>query len=133
MVIVEGHGWPIGVGVYGANRNEAGVAEHTFESLLRAPRPLNILGDTAYSSQPLTERLRKRFKVILTAKPKRHYVNFFHDGRRSRRQRRRWKVERGIAWLRNYHRLETRWDIKSANFLGFAQLACSMNLIEHAL
>ena len=32
------------------------------------------------------------------------------DGRKLRRYRRRWKVERTFAWLDNFRRLVVRWD-----------------------
>ena len=41
------------------------------------------------------------------------------DGRPLRRYKRRWKVERTIAWLGNYRRLLIRWEYYATNFLGF--------------
>ena len=133
MVVVEAHGWPIGSGVFSANHHEAGIAEDTLKSMRLLPKPKNLLGDTAYSSQPLTKRLFNKYHLYLTAPPKRHYVHFFHDGRRLRRKKRRWKIERSFAWLKNFRRLEIRWERKMENYLGFVELACSMILIKQAL
>ena len=132
MLIVEGHGWPIGDGVFAANHHEAAIAESALASLLWLPKPENLLGDTAYSSGPLTRRLWQRFAIHLTAPPKRHYVNYFHDGRRLKRRKRRWKIERTLSWVKTYRRLETRWERKAMNFLGLVHLACVMQLISHA-
>lgn len=46
------------------------------------------------------------------------------DGRKLRRDKRRWKVERLFAWLMRFRRLVTRYELKAQNFLGFVQLAC---------
>lgn len=133
MLITDSHGWPVGEELFPANWNEAKAAELTIASLKQLPKPLNLIGDTAYSSQPLTKRLWKTYHIYLTAPPKRHYVHPFHDGRRLRRIARRWKVERCFAWLRTYKRLEVRWERKAENYRGFVELACASMLIKHAL
>lgn len=49
------------------------------------------------------------------------------DGRPLRRYKRRWKVERLFAWLKKrFRRIGTRWERKSANYLGFLHLACAV-------
>ena len=53
------------------------------------------------------------------------------DGRPLRRYRRRWKIERGFAWMQNYRRLVTQWEYRIENFLGLVQLACLMMLLRH--
>jgi transposase len=40
------------------------------------------------------------------------------DGRRLRRYRRRWKIERLFAWLHNFGRIVIRWEYYPENFLG---------------
>lgn len=133
MLVSESHGWPIGDGVFSANHHEAGITEPTLETMKYLPKPINLLGDTAYSSKPLTRRVKRKFHTILTAPPKRHYVHPFHDGRHLRRIARRWKIERLIAWIKHFRRLEVRWEVKVENYLGFLELACSIILIKHAL
>ena len=133
QIVVEGHGWPLGIALFSANHHEAGCVDRTMSSLKYLPHPVNLLGDTAYSSKPLTKRLYRNFKIRLTAPPKRHYVHFFHDRRRLRRGKRRWMVERSFAWMKSLRRLETRWEVKGINFLGFLELGCAMILIKHTL
>jgi len=48
----------------------------------------------------------------------------YHDGRKLRRYKRRWKVERTFAWLQNFRRLVVRWDRKLTIYRGFFHLAC---------
>ena len=132
ILITDSHGWPIGDKVFSANHHELGIAQQAFESMRGLAKPENILGDTAYSSSRLTHALFKKYHIYLTAPPKRHYVNYFHDGRRLRRKKRRWKIERTLSWLKYFRRLETRWEVKVENFLGFVELACSILLIKQA-
>ncbi len=51
------------------------------------------------------------------------------DGRKLRRYKRRWKVERLFAWLGNFRRLVVRYEHKVNNFLGFVHLGCIVILL----
>ena len=53
------------------------------------------------------------------------------DGRRLRRYKRRWKVERLFAWLGNFRRLVVRYERRAQNYLGFVRLACTIILLRH--
>ena len=51
------------------------------------------------------------------------------DGRRGRRYKRRFKVERFFSWLEDFRRLVVRWEYYAENYLGSVLLACiSMSL-----
>lgn len=133
MILIEGkHGLPVAEAVFPGNWGEKSAVEPTLDQSMKGlVKPQNILGDAEFSSRPLTRRLWCKYKIHLNAPPKRHYVHFFHDGRRIRRIKRRWKVERCFAWLRSHRRLETRWEIYGEYYLGFVQLACIMILIKY--
>ena len=49
------------------------------------------------------------------------------DGRRAKR---RWKIERLVAWLHNCRRVVTRWERHVGNYLGMVQLACARILLR---
>ena len=53
------------------------------------------------------------------------------DGRELRRYKRRWKIERVFAWMKNFRRLCNRCEYKSVNFLGFAKLAAIVFLMRN--
>ena len=55
------------------------------------------------------------------------------DGRKLRRYKRRWKIERLFAWLHNYRRLVTRYERSAANFLAFLKLAAFLLLAQKYL
>jgi transposase len=52
------------------------------------------------------------------------------DGRKLRRYRRRWRVERLIAWLQNFRRVATRFEYLAENYLGFVHLGCIVILLR---
>jgi transposase len=55
------------------------------------------------------------------------------DGRPLRRYKRRWKVERLIAWLTSFKKVHTRWDYSLSHYTNFVYLACIMILFRRYL
>ena len=52
------------------------------------------------------------------------------DGRKLRRYKRRWKIERLFAHLGNFRRLVVRYERYPQNFLAFLQLGCIKLLLR---
>jgi transposase len=55
------------------------------------------------------------------------------DGRKLRRYKRGWKVERFFAWIQNYRRAVVRYEYHPDNFLGFVHLVCILILLKSYL
>jgi len=53
------------------------------------------------------------------------------DGRKLRRYKRRWKIERLFAWLQNFRRLVVRYERRAENYLGFVHLGCIVILLRN--
>lgn len=53
------------------------------------------------------------------------------EGRKLRRYKRRWKVERLFAWLGNFRRLVVRYERRAENYLGFVHLGCVVILLRY--
>jgi transposase len=105
--------------------------EQTLRSRFVADVPKRLIGDRAYDSDPLDQRLFKEQGIELIAphkcnrkKPK------TQDGRRLRRYKKRWRVERLFAWLFNFRRLVVRFDRYISIFLAFIQLGCIKILLS---
>src|ERR1700685_1239854 len=132
MAIADRHGLPVAVHVVSASPNEATLVESTLQRRFLRQTPQRLIGDKAYDSDPLDQRIREQFRVQLIAP---HRWNrsrpVTQDGRALRRYRRRWKIERLFAWLHNYRRIITRWEYYPENFLGMVQLACAVILLRH--
>jgi transposase len=91
-----------------------------------------MIGDRAYDSDPLDQRLRQKHRIRLIAPHKyNRRRKSTQDGRELRRYCRRWKIERLFAWLHNFRRLVSRWEHHESNFLGMLQLGCLVILMRH--
>jgi len=132
MAIADCHGLPVAVHVVSASPNEATLVEPTLQRRFLRETPERLIGDKAYDSDPLDQRVREHFRVELIAP---HRWNrskpITQDGRVLRRYRRRWKIERLFAWLHNYRRIVIRWEYHPENFLGMVQLACTVILLRN--
>ncbi len=86
--------------------------------------PQRLIYDKAADSDALRDRLGKRGIELICPhranrkKPKRQ------DGRKLRRYKRRWKVERTFAWLGNFRRLVVRYERSITMYSAFFHLAC---------
>lgn len=130
MAIADSHGLPIAIGVTSASPNESTLVEDTLAQRHIAAVPQRLIGDKAYDSDALDQRLRDQQGIELIA-PNRRKRRKTQDGRPLRRYLRRWKIERLFAWLKNFRRLTGRWERHAANFLGMVQLGCVVILLRH--
>lgn len=101
------------------------LVDQTIDATFLEHAPDRLIGDRAYDSDPLDERLlRERGVELISPHRGNRKRSPTQDGRPLRRYRRRWKVERLFAWLHHFRRIVTRWEYYSLNFLGFVQLGC---------
>lgn len=129
MVISDRFGLPIAARIASGPRNEQKLVVETIDSRFTKALPRLLIGDKAYDSDPLDAELRRRgIELVAPHHPKHPKTQ---DGRKLRRYRRRWHVERLIAWLLRNRRVHTRYESKPGNFMGFVWLACVRILIRH--
>jgi transposase len=132
MAIADGHGFPLSVYVASASPHETKLIEPTLDQRFLADLPERMVGDRAYDSDPLDQRILERYGVQLIAPHKFLRVAVAtQDGPVLRRYRRRWKVEGLFAWLHNFRRIVMRWEYYPENSLGMIQLACAIILLRH--
>lgn len=79
---------------------------------------------------PLDAELAERGIELIAAHRSNRKKPATQDGRKLRRYKRRWKVERLWAWLQNFRRVATRFDYHVENFLGFVHLGCIKILLR---
>jgi transposase len=89
------------------------------------PRPERLICDKAYDSDPLRERLKveRRIELVCPHRKGRKKAAS-QDGRKLRRYRRRWKVERTFAWIGNFRRLVVRYERNITMYQAFFHVAC---------
>jgi transposase len=125
MVLVDGQGLPLGVHLSSATPAESSLAEATLDARVIEKLPPRIIADRGYDARALWERFRQRGIDLIVPHIKTR-TNRFQDGRKLRRYRHRWIVERTNAWLFNFRRLTVRYERKVELFKAFIQLACAL-------
>ena len=131
MAVADAAGLPVAACLACAAPHEVKLAEAVLESRFLCGMPEKLIGDKAYDSDQLDENLLKKHGVELIAPHRRNRTKpKTQDGRKLRRYKRRWKVERLFAWLQNFRRLVVRYERHSDNFLAFLLLACSIILLR---
>jgi transposase len=142
MVVVDGEGVPLGKQLYSASPNEVRLAEETLASIRVTRRhrggrprqkPHRVIADRAYDSDPLRERLAARGIELVAPHRGNRTKPRTQDGRALRRYRRRWKVERTLAWLGNFRRLVVRYDRSATIYEAFFHIACLMITLRRVL
>lgn len=130
MAIADCHGLPIALWVGSATPHEQKLVTATIQHRFVAEKPKRLIGDKGYDSDALDDQLAEHGIELIA--PHRRYRTRTHrqDRRKLRRFKRRWKIERFFAWLKNFRRLLVRWERHSHNFLGMVQLACMLILLR---
>ena len=129
MLMVDASGLPLAVHTDSASPGEVTLVHATLEASFGLDFPARLMGDKAYDSDPLDTELAA-LGIEMIAPNRKNRKHKTQDGRPLRRYRRRWKVERTIAWLQSFRRVRTRDEHKAQNFLGFVQLACILILLR---
>lgn len=130
MLMVEGEGLPLGVEIASASEAEVNLVEELIDKRTSRRRPKRLIYDKAADSDPLRNRLAKRRIELICPHRKNRQRNKTQDGRKLRRYKRRYKVERSISWLQNFRRLVVRYERYDRLFLGLVQLACMFTILQ---
>jgi transposase len=134
MAVADASGLPVAACLASASPHEVKLTEAVLDSLFIAGKPEKLIGDKAYDCDKLDDYLLKKHGVELIAPHRRNRTKpKTQDGRKLRRHKRRWKVERLFAWLQNFRRLAVRYERHADNFLAFLLLACSVILLRSFL
>ena len=100
--------------------------------MLTSVTPDRVIGDKAYDSDQLDDAMACQGTDLIAPHRSNRRVPT-QDGRRLRRYRRRWTVERTIAWFQHYRRLCIRWEKSTTLFQGFLHFSCSLLLLKEVL
>lgn len=131
MLLTDKTGLPIGALLDSATPAEVRLAEQ-LSPIVRGT-PERIVADRGYDSN--------RFRLFLSAHGTepiipargRNRKATHQDGRKLRRYRHRWVVERTFAWLGWFRCLVVRWMRKFENYLALFHLACAMISLKRVL
>ena len=123
-VVVDNSGLPLGLATAGAHVSEQQLLVPALGAVpVAIPAGTPVISDKGHDSDPLRDELAGAgYEPIIPhrnnrVKPSRN------DGRRLRRYRHRWKVERTNAWLHCYRGLATRWSSYSVMYDSLVSIA----------
>ena len=139
MVLVDGQGTPLGAYLEAASPAEVRLFDQTLATV-KVPtkgrprtRPDCLIADRGYDSNPFRRALKRRgIRPIIPAREN-NTIATDQDGRRLRRYRHRWIIERTISWIGNFRRLTVRHDRLMETYGGFFHLACAMITLRRVL
>ncbi len=144
MLVVDGNGLPLGFHLASASTAEVKLAEQTLDTIAVSrprgrpkQRPEMLVADRGYDSIMFRRLLRRR-GIRMCIPPKRRPTTWRAKRGRpivacTEDYRRRYTVERSVAWLGNYRRLLIRWEHLSSVYQGFFTIAAIVVCLRRAL
>lgn len=102
---------------------EATLVGATLAESFTPGRPRRLIGDRAFDSDPLDERLSHLGLKRMAPHKSNRRKPPTQEGRPLRRYKQRWKIERLFAWLNQYNRILTRGNKSIHHYNNFIYLA----------
>ena len=90
------------------------------------PPARELIADRGYDSNTARALLVSREIEPIIPKRRNNKKATHQDGRKLRRYKRRWIIERTNSWLQNFRRLVARYERKVKNFEALVHLACAL-------
>jgi transposase len=131
MAIAADNSLPLAVSVQSASPHETKLVEEVLASSFLEELPARMIGDRAYDSDPLDQQLHAKYDIELIAPHRGDRKRKTQDGRKLRRYKKRWRVERLFAWLQWFRRLVVRYEYHIENFLGMIHLGCLLLMLRY--
>lgn len=131
MVLVDGKGLPLGVSLESASPAEVKLAPRIKREVRGTPT--RLIADRAYDSNPFRAQLAKLGTEPIISARSNNRRTTHQDGRKLRRYRQRWVVERTFSWLGWCRRLVVRWERLIEMYRGFFHIALIMLTLRRVL
>ena len=133
MAMADCSGLPLAACTASASPHEVTLVAPTLDSRFVDDFPRRLIGDRGYDADPLDAQLAHLGIEMIAPHRRNRTRPQTQDGRPLRRYRRRWKIERLFAWLRNFRRLVVRYERYALNYLGFVHIGCILILLRSGL
>jgi IS5 family transposase len=123
-IVVDASGLPLGMETASANVSEQALLKPALDDVpVEVPDGTPVIADKGHDSDPLRDELENAGYTPIIPHRKNRVKPTRNDGRRLRRYRHRWLVERTNAWLHCYRGLATRWSYYSFMYVGMVYLS----------
>ena len=118
-VVTDARGLPLGMATAGANVSEQALLVPALDDVpVAVPDGTPVIADKGHDADPLRDDVEAAGFVPVIPHRKNRVKPPRTDGRRLRRYKRRWRVERTNAWLHCYRGLAVRWSYYSFMYVG---------------
>ena len=139
MVLADGAGTPLGVHLEKASPSEVKLVAATLAAVKvktgkrKRGKPKRLIGDKGYDSNQVRALLAKRgIEPIIPARSN-NRIATHQDGRKLRRYKRRWIIERSNSWLQTFRRLVVRYERSEKVFTALVHMACALITLKRVL
>jgi len=123
-VVVEASGLPLGLQTAAADVSEQQLLMPALDDVpIPVPPGTPVIADKGHDSDPLRDELEGEQLLPIIPHRNNRVKPSRNDGRRLRRYRHRWLIERTNAWLHCYRAVATRWAYYSFMYVGLVYLS----------
>jgi IS5 family transposase len=123
-VVTDASGLPLGLAADAANVSETKLLKPALDDVpVEVPPGTPVIADKGHDSDSLRDELEEDGYRTIIPHRKNRVKPSRNDGRRLRRFRHRWRIERTNAWLHCYRGLAMRWSYYSFIYVGMVYTA----------
>jgi transposase len=123
-VVVDASGLPLGMATAGADESEQHLLVPALNDIpVAVPSGTPVIADKGHDSDALRDAVEDAGFVPVIPHRRNRVRPSRNDGRRLRRYRHRWLVERTNAWLHCYRGLAVRWSYYPAMYVALVYLS----------
>jgi len=123
-VVTDASGLPLGQATAAANVSETDLLKPALDDVpVEAPPGAPVIADKGHDSDPLRDEVEEDGYATIIPHRRNRVKPSRNDGRRLRRYRHRWRIERTNAWLHCYRGLAVRWSYYSFMYVGMVYVS----------
>jgi len=123
-IVVDASGLPLGIAAAAANVPETELLMPALDDVpIPIPEGTPVIADKGHDSDSLRDEIEEAGLKPIIPHRKNRVRPSRNDGRRLRRYRHRWVVERTNSWIHSYRDLAVRWTRYSFMYVGMVYLA----------
>ena len=123
-VVVDASGLPLGMAAAGADVSEQELLKPALDDVpVGVPPGTPVIADKGHDSDDLRDELEDDDYVPVIPHRKNRVKPSRNDGRRLRRYRHRWLMERTNAWLHCYRGVAVRWSHYAFMYVGMVYIS----------
>ena len=123
-IVVEASGLPLGLEAAAADVSEQQLLMPALDDVpIKVPSGTPVVADKGHDSDPLRDKMENAGYTPVIPHRSNRVKPSRNDGRRLRRYKHRWLVERTNAWLHCYRGVAVRWAYYTFMYVGLVYLS----------